>query len=802
MMTMLQDLIDALRQLARKPGFTITAVLTLAIGLGVNAVAFSVVNGLVFKATIGRGLAGTGRIATMPGGDESGDASLAEMERFVDATRGSLEVAAEGRSSAAWRHDGTTDTAWVLYVTDNYFSLVNAPVVAGQLHVARSAGDSPAAVIGERFWRDRLGSASLAGLTLRLNNREVIVAGVIAESYTGPAGIYSPDVWLPLADLTLFSPSPAVQKVDTRWLFLFGRLLPGASVPAVQAQIAAAAAGMARTWPDTHKMRGAEFWMLDRGNRELRSLRTGAAILMGIIGVVLLLACFNVANLLLARAVERERDLGIRTALGATPGRLIRMVLCEGLAIAALSGLVALLIAWWTQSLVRSFAIPIQEPQHVDLTPDGTVVAFLTALVAIAGVLPGLVPALSAARVDVLRVLGSHGSSAARRPARLRQWLVGVQVAGSTVFLTLAALLVQSYAHLSEVDLGFERDRLIVAELDPASHGYDAARTERYLDLLSSRLRALPGISRVAVVDRAPFFIGFDRTSRIWPASGSCEPAGCPAYATYAVAPGYFSTKGIALAEGREFDRNQPAGTVVINAALAEKHFPGGDALGQTLRIGETGATVTVVGIAANSHTRGLDRVQPVLYVPLSPAQLEGPLTLVARADAPAATLVRPVQEAALAVDPNIAMIAVKTMTERSAVQLWPFRTVSKMFIICGALALILATVGLAGVVSHAVSRRMREFGVRLSIGATEWRLTTDVLRGSARLLAPGLGAGVIVAAILARVARVALVGVNVLNPTTYVAVVLLQSAVVVVACLRPARRASRADPLIALRSE
>src|SRR5262249_6608600 len=199
---------------------------------------------------------------------------------------------------------------------------------------------------------------------------------------------------------------------------------------------------------------------------------------------------------------------------------------------------------------------------------------------------------------------------------------------------------------------------------------------------------------------------------------------------------------------------------------------------------------------------RGLNRVQPVVYVPLTPAQLEGPLTLVARTDAPAATLVRPVQEAARAVDPSVAMTAVKTMTERSAVQLWPFRTVSKMFIICGALALVLATVGLAGVVSHAVSRRMREFGVRMSIGATAWDLTADVLRGSARLLAPGLAAGLVVAAILAQLARAALIGVNVLNPTTYLVVALLQSAIVVLACVRPALKASRVDPLIALRSE
>jgi len=803
MTNLLSDTKHVFRQLARNPGFTLTAVFTLAIRMGVNAVAFSVVNGLVFKPSMARGLAGVGRIATTPGSDESGHASIAEKERFVDATRGALEVAAEGRSSLAWRHDGTTETAWVLYVSANYLSLVNAPALAGQLRVARSEGGSPTAVIGERFWRERLASASLAGLTLRLNNRDVVVAGVIRESFTGPAGIYSPEIWLPLDDLALFATSPALQKRDARWLFLLGRLLPDASAARIQGQVDAAAAEMAREWPDTHKGRGAAFWMLDRGNRELRGLRTAAAIVMGIIALVLLLACFNVANLLLARAVERERDLGIRTALGAQPGRLIRLVMGEGFAVACLSGVVALLIAGWTQSLVRAFAIPIEEPQHVDLAPDLTVLLFIFALILVAGVLPGLVPAISATRVDVLRVLGSHGaSSSGGRPARLRRVLVTVQIAGSTAFLVLAALLVQSYSHLTTVDLGFDRDRLAVAEFEPASHGYDAQRTQQYLDLLSARVRALPGIRRVAIADRAPFFIGFDRTTPIWPASGPCEPGTCPAYATYAVEPDYFSTMEIGFVEGRTFDRLDPAVGVVINAAFARQQWPDRPALGQTLRIGTTGDRVTVVGITASSHTRGLDRPAPVLYVPLSAGHLDGPLTLVARTDGAPALLVRPIHDAAVAVDPSVAMTAVKTMTDRAAVQLWPFRTVSALFTICGSLALILATVGLAGVVSHAVSRRMREFGVRLSIGATPRDLTADVLRSSARLLAPGLVIGLLAAAMLARLAQVAFFGINVLNPASYVVVAMLQAVIVALACLGPALKAARADPLIALRSE
>jgi predicted permease len=801
--TVLQDLRLSVRQLWRRPAFTATVVLTLAIGMGVNGVAFSVVNGLLFKGFASKTAAGVGRIATTPGGDEIGYASLQEYERFTEATRGALDTAAEGRLSMAWRHDGNTETAWVLFVSPNYFSMVTANVIAGQLRVHRVPGGSPTVVIGERFWRRKLASSSLAGLTLRLNNTDVSVAGVIPESFTGPAGIYSPDVWLPLDDIALFGTSPALQRRDNRWLFLMGKLQDGATPAQVQSQVDAAAATMAREWPETHKARGARFRMLNEGNSERRGLSIGAAIAMGIIGLILLLACFNAANLLLARAVERERDMGIRAALGAAPGRLMRLVVTEGFVLATLAGALALVLAWWTQSLVGAFAIPIEEPQHVDLTPDLTVVGFILALVFMAGVLPGLWPAVAAARANVSSLLGAHGANAAGgKPSPLRRWLVGAQIAGSTAFLAVATLFIQTYSGLSTADFGFVRENLIVADFEPASHGYTADQARRYADALLGRVRALPGVVDVAIADRVPFFIGFDRYTSVWPASGQCEADSCPKYPTYAVSYGYFRTMGIALVEGRELDSRSGAAEVVINRAFARKQWPGAGGLGETLRIGVEGNPRTVVGITARTHTRGLDREEPNIFLPIGTEHFEGGLTMVARTQGAPALLVRSVVEAAHAVDPNVSMLAVKTMEQRMAVQLWPFRTLSWMFSICGGLAVILATVGLAGVVIHAVSRRMREFGVRVSLGATPRDLVTDVLKSSARLLVPGLIAGLLLAAAATRLTQAVFVGVNVLNPTIYLGVAIAQCAIVVVACIGPALRASRVDPMIALRTD
>jgi predicted permease len=802
MFSLLRDARLSVRQLRRRPVFAVTAVLTLAIGIGVNAVAFTVVNGLLFKSRnkVGRDV---GRVLTRPGGEEGGYASIDEYHRFAGATTGALDLAAEGRLSVARQHDGISDTAWVLFVSPTYFSMIDVRPIAGRISVQPTRDGMPSVAIGERFWRRTLNAPPLAGLTLRLNSVDVAVAGVLPDTFTGPSGIYSPDVWLPLDELALFRTSPSLQKRDARWLFLLGRLLPGASVAEVQGRIDGAAAAMAREWPETNRQRGARFQMLGEGNSELRALSTASAVAMGIIGLVLLLACFNVANLLLARAVERERDMGIRAALGAGTMQLVRLVVIEGFLIACVAGIAGFVLARWTQTLVGSFAIPIEEPQHIDLTPDGTVLGFIALLVLIAGVLPGLWPAIAAARVDVLRVLGSQGANAAGgRPSPMRRWLVGGQIIGSTVFLSIAALFTQSYGKLSVADLGFAQDRLIVAELDPASHGYAADRSEQYVRTLLARVRTLPGIVDAVVADRAPFFIGYDRTTPVSADGATCQSNGCPKYATMAVGPGYFRTMGIALAAGREFEATgEPAG-VIVNQPLADQYWPGGRGIGETLRIGTPGRTVTIVGITARTHTRGLNKEQPTLYIPIGREQFEGALSVVARTALPPEQLVRPLVDAAHAIDPDVAMTSVKTMRERMAVQLWPFRTISWLFSICGGLALILATVGLTGVVIHAVNRRLREFGVRVSVGATPRDLVAEVLRSSAALLLPGLVTGTILAVVAARLVRAAFVGVDVLNPMTYFAVALVECVIVVAASVSPALRAARVDPLVALRSE
>ena len=803
MHSLLQDLRQSARQLARRPVFTLTAVLTLAIGMGVNAVAFSVVNGVLFKGSAVSGGDGVGRIATSPLDDQERYASLPEFERFAAALHGSAASAAEGRSTVAWRHEGVSETAWVLFVSSDYFTMVRPKLRAGVLRVEPRGAEPPVVLIGERFWRDKLRSPSLAGLTLRLNNVDVIVAGVMAEAFTGPAGIYSPDIWLPLEDLTAFSASPLLQRRDTRWLFVMAKPHAGTNAATIQGHLDAAVAEMAREWPDTHKGRPVSYFPLGGLDGERGGIATAAAIGMGIIGLVLLLACFNVTNLLLALAVEREREMGIRSALGARPARLIRLAAVEGLLIAALSGVVALVLAWWTQALLGAFAIPIEQPQHLDLAPDRNVVIFVAALVVIAGVLPGVWPALSAARANVLQVLGSQGANiVGARPAPLRRWLVGAQVAGSTMFLAVAGLFVQSYANVLDVDPGFDREHLALAQVDPSQQGFNRIQSEQYVRSLSDRVRALPGIAHTAVARRAPFFIGYDTLVAVWPDNQSCTGEACPKWPAYPVSAGYFAAMGIGLAEGREFNDGTAAGEIIVNGEFARAQWPDGRALGRVVRVGAAGSPMRVVGVTRMTRTRGLDRERPAFFVPLAAEHYDSAVTIIVRTSGDPAHALPPIAEAASALHADVPLLTLKTMTQQMAVQMWPFRTLSWMFTICGVLALVLATVGLAGIVIHAVSRRVREFGVRMSMGATPRDLLREVLGSSVRMLIPGLIVGAVLAAGAARLAQFLFVGVNVLNPATYLAVAILQAAIVLIACAGPAWRAARVNPVVALRSE
>ena len=572
---LISDLRLAIRMMVRRPGFAATAVLALAVGLGVNAVAFSAVNAFLFRPRAGFDVEGAGRVITSGGATGEEGLSVAEYERLTAGTAGALQTAVEGRTSLAWTQSGRSETVWALLVSSQYFPILETQPRTGRLLPGSDLPSSPAAVISERFWRDRLDGAELGTLRLTLNGVDTPVVGVLPESFEGPGGLYSPQIWVPFEARRTLQLPERLEDENTRWLGMIGRVMPSASIAEVNARLQAAAASIARDHPRTHARFAAHFALMRERVPEVRAAVWLAAAGMAAVGLVLLIACFNVANMLLARAIDRQREIGIRAAIGASQWRIVRQHVTEGLVLSSLAAAAALIVAMWSQRLVSAFAIPMAEPQRVNLSPDGRVIGFIVLAAIAAGIIPAIAPALQSVRLDLARALSanSHGWREGRLSA-VRHALLVVQIAGSTAFLVVAALFVRSFAWSGQADPGFETERAIVMTLDPASQGYDADRTRLTLDRLLDRLQAAPGIRQAAVATQLPLYIGFPVLTEVSETVEPCATGGCPRVDTYGIGPGFFDTMRVPMAKGAEFSTPSPADGVIVNEPFADRWFP------------------------------------------------------------------------------------------------------------------------------------------------------------------------------------------------------------------------------------
>src|SRR6185503_10386320 len=367
-----------------------------------------------------------------------------------------------------------------------------------------------AVVVSERFWRERLGAGPLAGRTLALNGRLFSIAGVIPDGFQGPGGLYEPDLWLPLERLDLLGLPPLLTSRDEPWLTVAGRMKPGVSPAQAQADLRGVMSQLALAYPSSNTGRSITFTPVSEGVPELRGLARVAWIGMAVVGIVLLIACFNVAGLLLARASERQREMGVRIALGASRARILRQLVTEGVILAILSGAAALILSGWSADLLSAFSLPSPIPQRLHIVLDSHLVRFTLMLVAIAGVTPALKPAFQATRADIVNVIRRQRAIGAN-PSRARNLFVVAQVAGSTLFLAAALLFVRSFWNSAAFEPGFDTAHSLVLELNPTAFGYDQTRSQRFFDALVDRLRNVPGIEQAALADRAPFSIGFPR---------------------------------------------------------------------------------------------------------------------------------------------------------------------------------------------------------------------------------------------------------------------------------------------------
>ncbi len=802
---MLYDLRFAFRALISRPGFSALAVLTLAIGIGANAVAFSAINGLLFKTHRFASPETLGWIMMSGTSNADGQVSWLDYQDIVGSSRAFESIFVHGRRPMALQDGRLVRQVWTLCVSSNYFTTLRARPAAGRLfdRADIATSDVPV-VVSYRFWQEHLRGSSLAGQMLTLGGRTVSVIGVMPDDFQGPSGFFEPDLWVPLEKIAVLNQGDLLTSRTTTWLGMAGRLAPGVSASQAAADLQMVAANLPGDRAKPGTARRLTYWPVLEQHPEVRGVATVAYIALGIVGLVLLLACFNVAGLLLARAADRQREISVRAALGAPRARIMRTFAIEGLLLAIASGAAATLIAHWSADLLGAFSLPAPIPQRLHVDLDRRVIGFIAAMVALAGVLPTLVPAYQATRADLLRSMKAEAFLGQPR-SRVRSVFVVAQIAGPTLLLTAAFLFVRSFAVSSNADPGFDISRLLVLEVRPSDYGYTADRSRALVDNLVERLNSVPGVEHAAVSDRIPFSVGFPKLSKVSADGTDCTTTPCRNTQQNGVGIGHFKALGVQLLSGRDFSQYdiRAGDTAIVNQTMASHLWPGRNAIGQWIRDGSQGRVFQVIGVVADAKYGHLAEVPTDrFYRPLRNDEYADGLTVAVRTARAPSAVAADVQEALRSLDPLLPPASIRTMDQRMELPLWPARTAAGLFSICGMLALVLATVGLFGTTYLTVGQRTREFGVRAALGATRARVLRLVIGEGLWLTVPGIAIGLVCAALAGRAAASVLVGFELTHPGTYLLTASVQSAAALAASFWPAYRATMADPILALRSE
>jgi predicted permease len=804
METLLNDIRYALRTMRRSPGWTSMAVLTLALGTGANTAVFGFVDALLFRPAPGV-RSSSGVVTVFTSDFSSGPYGVSSYPDFVSIAGGIQafeRVAAEDDSLVApVRVGDDVERVRISRVSGEYFSVLGlVPSPGRAIAGADAATAATVAVISRDFWRRAFGmQPSAIGSTLKLNDRAVTVVGVAPPEFRGLNPGRAMDMWLPL------TPPPASpEERGNRGVSIIARLRPGQSAQDAQAQLTALAAQLAREFPATN------LGTLDRP-REPRPMvvtpayRIGpafrsqvmslSAVLMGGVGLVLVLACANVASLLLSRATARAREIAVRRALGAGSGRLLRQLLTETAVLALAAAGVGLIVAAWTKDVLPSF-LPAAQAALLDSSPGWHVFAYAIGVAALSSVLVGVLPAISSIRPPLAAALRGHGDLS-DRTGRLRSGLVSAQVSIACVLLIGAALLVQSVAHTLDADLGMStRDAVLVSVQLPAS--WTPAAGLAYYDEARARIAVLPGVASAAWT-RALTLAPMSRRG-FHPEGYTHTPAEDRELNVNYASAGYFETLGIPLRDGRTFTSADAAGgprVIVVNETLARKYFSG-SAVGRHLT--DSGQNVLeVVGVVGDTkYLTVAEAPPPLVYYPLTQEYLPR-MTLVVRTALPSDRLREAVRRELRAVNADAAVFATTTLRAYVQTALGAERLTASLVSVCGVLALVLAVVGLYGAVAYLVARRTREIGVRIALGATPDRVLTLVIGQGLWIAGAGIAAGVVCAALAARAVPLGLYGVAPLDPRTYAVVTAVLLLTAALAAFVPARRAVRIDPARAL---
>ena len=812
--TLWQDARYGLRLLRRSPGFTTVAVLTLALGVGANAAIFSLVKTVLLNAlpfAEPDGLVAVWEDTSQRNGPAKVELSPATFVSWRMQNRQSDKPVFEGIaaidsfSNYNLSGRGEPEVIGGAAVSGNLFQLLRLPAVAGRTLQPEDErpGAEPVVVLSERYWRQRFaGDTALIGETLTLNGTSYRVVGVVPGDFQYPKP--GRDVWVPL----VLPANAAGQRFNFVWNAI-ARLSPGVSLEQARTVMTGFAANLAREFPQTESIGVALAPLREEYTGAVRSTLT---LLLGTVGIVLLIACANVAQLLLARGTGRRQEIALRGALGAERGRLVRQLLTESLMLAFLSAIAGGAMALSTfQFLAR--LIPARFPPGTTLSMDLSVLLFTAAIAGLTAAAFGIGPALVTSRLDLEAVLRQNGRGTTGGGRRMRGILVAAEVALTVVLLVAAGLLLRSYAQLRAVNTGFVPQNLLLAQTDLSPGKYsEAAARNRFLSLTLERVRQLPGVISAGYSNFAPLIMK-GGSAGFW-IEGRPDPVPDQVPRQVAVdrmvSVGYLTTLGVPLIAGRFFDRRDTPDSVpvaVINRRMATLFWPGGDAIGHRIRLGTTGRQwFTIVGIAGDVHQLGLDTPpDPEVFMSTEQWQFNVPFlwprNLVVRTEGDPARLAGAVRQAVWSVDSEQPVTSIRTMSD---VVDGEFANRNVQLVLIGTfalLALVLAAVGLYGVLSYTVAQLTPEIGLRMALGAQRSTLIGMILRRTLLWTGAGLLTGLAAAFALARFIKSFLFGISSTDPLTVAGVVVVMAGIAMLASLIPALRASSVDPTEALRS-
>jgi putative ABC transport system permease protein len=798
-----RDLRFGLRSLLRSPGFAAVAIFCLALGLGANAALFSVLNAVLLRPLPFAEPDRLVRIFEKLGDRGQGSVSVPNFQDWTEQNSGFDHLAAYQMGGRNLQSTGEPERIEAVEATSNLFSLLGSRPLLGRAFQTGTdePGGARVAVVSEGLWRTRLGGKpSLVGSAIRLDGVPYTVIGIMPASFDFPAGGDATDVWV------LFEPSPeAAVSRGSHFLNVVGRLKPGTTLEQATAQLVTVAARIEQEHPA--EQTGRSVLLQPLRESMVGQVRPALLILFGAVGLVLLIACANVANLLLARAAMRQHEVAVRLALGASRARLIRQFLLESLVLSFAGAILGLLLARWSLDALAPLARGAL-PVFKEFPLDSRVFGFLVAVAVLSGFAFGIVPALQYSRRSVRNSLTESGgkTTGSGRQQFFRNALVILEIAVSLVLLVGAGLLLRGFRALSDTEPGLVAENVLTAHL-PVPAAQLAGSTLRVFRPVLEKIRTIPGVRSAGVISILPLQNAWTNGDFAIEGRPDPQPGQEPVAELRVASPGLFQSLRIPVLRGRDFTESDGASSprvTIINDALARKYFPGEDSLGRRLRRQE--GTFIIVGIVGDVRQAGLDYDPlPEIYFPYAEADAMGRLgdaVLVIRTAVQPASVTNEVRAAITSVERALPVYDVLTMEQVIDKSLASRRLNLWLLTIFAGMALVLSATGLYGVISYLVAQRTREIGVRMALGAQTWDVVGLVMRQGAALIGAGILLGLLGASAFTRVLESLLYGVSARDPLTYATLAAVLAAVALVATWLPARRASQVDPILAIRAE